>query len=311
MTVGTRSTPAVRAASGRRAGARGVSRKAATIAFLSPAMAVIGVFVAVPIALTFWISLHDWSMYTPLSEMSWRGLGNYRDLLAGQEFFTALRNTAIYVLLVLVVTIPLALALGMLLYFPKSAGKGLARAALFSTYVVPAIAIAIVWGALYAPDYGPIAQAFAAVGLDAPAWLSDPGTALVSLVVFHVWQMIGYYTILVIAGLTQIPLDLYEAARIDGAGFWRQTVSVTLPLLRRTTTFIVLIAIINAIQVFDPVYILTQGGPAESTTVLSFAIQRSAFQYGMAGQASAMAFSLLLVLIAVAGAVLAAMRRRS
>ncbi|MEV0968872.1 carbohydrate ABC transporter permease [Microtetraspora glauca] len=311
MTVRTRSTTAVRATPGRRAGARGISRRAAAVAFLSPSMAVIGVFVTVPIALTFWISLHDWSMYTPLSEMSWRGLGNYQDLLASQEFFTALRNTVIYVLLVLVVTIPLALALGMLLYFPKNAGKGVARAALFSTYVVPTVAIAIVWGALYAPDYGPIAQAFDAVGLDAPAWLSDPGTALVSLVVFHVWQMIGYYTILVIAGLTQIPIDLYEAARIDGAGFWRQTVSVTLPLLRRTTTFIVLIAIINAIQVFDPVYILTQGGPAESTTVLSFAIQRSAFQYGLAGQASAMAFSLLLVLVAVAGVVLAAMRRRS
>ncbi|MDF5756230.1 sugar ABC transporter permease [Spongiactinospora sp. TRM90649] len=289
----------------------GSGRGLATTALLSPAMLILGLFVVVPIGLTFWISLHDWSMFTPLSEMTWRGLGNYQDLLGNEGFFTSLRNTLVYVVLVLVITLPLALALGMLLYFPKIIGKGLARAVLFSTYVVPTVAIAIVWGALYAPDYGPFAQMFSLIGLDPPDWLSDPGTALVSLVIFHVWQMIGYYTILIVAGLTQIPGDLYEAARIDGAGFWRQTVSVTLPLLRRTTTFVALIAAINAIQVFDPVYILTQGGPAESTTVLSFAIQRAAFQNGLAGQASAMAFSLLVVLLAVGGLFLVAMRRRS
>ncbi|RCG26781.1 sugar ABC transporter permease [Sphaerisporangium album] len=285
--------------------------RGAAVVFLSPAMAVIVLFVVVPIGLTFWISLHEWSMYTPLTDMAWRGLANYRELLADRDFFTALRNTLVYVVLVVAVTLPLAVALGMLLYFPKSAAKGVARAVLFSTYVVPTVATAIVWGALYAPDYGPFAQMFSAVGLSAPAWLSEPGTALVSLVVFHVWQMIGYYTILVVAGLTQIPPDLYEAARIDGAGFWRQTVSVTLPLLRRTTIFMTLITVINAIQVFDPVYILTQGGPAESTSVVSFSIQREAFQYGMAGQASAMAFSLLIVLLAIGGLFLAAMRRRS
>ncbi|GII82517.1 sugar ABC transporter permease [Sphaerisporangium siamense] len=302
-------TTAGRAPSARRRAAR--RRGGAAVVFLSPAMAVIVLFVVVPIGLTFWISLHEWSMFTPLGDMAWRGLANYQELLSDKDFFVALRNTLMYVLLVVVITLPLSVALGMLLYFPKSAAKGVARAVLFSTYVVPTVATAIVWGALYAPDYGPFAQMFQAVGLSAPSWLSEPSTALVSLVIFHVWQMIGYYTILVIAGLTQIPPDLYEAARIDGAGFWRQTISVTLPLLRRTTLFMTLITIINAIQVFDPVYILTQGGPAESTSVVSFSIQREAFQYGMAGQASAMAFSLLIVLLAVAGLVLAAMRRRS
>ncbi|MER7504127.1 carbohydrate ABC transporter permease [Nonomuraea pusilla] len=281
-------------------------RRSAAVAFLSPAMLVIGLFTVVPIALTFWISLHEWSMYTPLGDMAWRGFGNYADLAADDGFSTALGNTALYVALVVVVTLPLSVALGMLLYFPKAAGKGVARAVLFSTYVVPTVAIAIVWGGLYAPSYGPLSVLFGGA-----TWLSAPGTALVSLVIFHVWQMTGYYTVLVIAGLTQIPGDLYEAARIDGAGFWRQTAHVTLPLLRRTTVFIGLVSIINAIQVFDPVYILTQGGPAESTAVLSFAIQRSAFQHGLAGQASAMAFTLLVLLVALGGVFLAAVRRRS
>jgi ABC-type sugar transport system permease subunit len=276
---------------------------------LSPAMAVILLFVFVPIALTFWISLHEWSMFTPISEMSWTGLANYRDLVHNGEFHTALRNTAVYVVLAVVIAVPLSLLLGLLLYFPRIGGRGIVRTALFATYVVPTVAIAIVWGALYAPDYGPFARLFELVGLSSPQFLSVPSSALVSLVVFHVWQMLGYYVVLVVAGLTQIPGELYEAARIDGASVARQTLDVTLPLLRRTTIFIVMIAIINAVQIFDPIYVLTQGGPAESTNVLSFEIQRTAFQYGLAGQASAMAFTLLALLVVVAGVLVTAVRR--
>jgi multiple sugar transport system permease protein len=276
---------------------------------LSPAMAVIVAFVFVPIGLTFWISLHDWSMFTPLGDMTWRGLGNYRELLHDGNFHSALRNTLVYVLLAVGIAVPLSLLLGLLLYFPRVGGRGIVRTALFATYVIPTVAIAIVWGALYAPGYGPFARLFELVGLSPPQFLSAPSSALASLVVFHVWQMLGYYVVLVVAGLTQIPVDVYEAARVDGAGFWRQTVGITLPLLRRTMIFVVMIAVINAVQIFDPIYILTQGGPADSTNVLSFTIQREAFQYGLAGQASAMAFSLLVLLIAFAGVIVAALRR--
>jgi len=276
---------------------------------LSPAMAVILLFVFVPIGLTFWISLHDWSMLTPLSKMPWRGLGNYRELWHDGDFHTAVRNTFVYVALAVGTAVPLSLLLGLLLYFPRVAGRGVVRTMLFATYVVPTVAIALVWGALYAPGYGPLARLFELVGLSPPQFLSAPSSALASLVVFHVWQMLGYYVVLVVAGLTQIPSDLYEAARIDGAGFVRQTIDVTLPLLRRTTVFVVMIAIINAVQIFDPVYILTQGGPADSTNVLSFDIQRTAFTYGLAGQASAMAFTLLALLVAVAGVLVTVLRR--
>jgi ABC-type sugar transport system permease subunit len=302
--------------SARRLGAGGRSRRGSLVhegrwaaVMLSPALGVVVLFVFVPIGLTFWISLHDWSMFTPLSQMSWRGFANYRTLLHDGDFHTALRNTLVYVLLVVGIVVPLSLLLGLLLFFPKVGGRGLARTTLFATYVIPTVAIAIVWSALYAPNYGPIARLFQLVGLAPPLFLSAPSSALLSLVVFNVWQMLGYYVVLVVAGLTQIPPAVYEAARVDGAGFWRQTVGITLPLLRRSTIFVVMIAVINAVQVFDPIYILTQGGPAESTNVLSFTIQREAFQYGLAGQASAMAFSLLVILIAVAGLLVAALRR--
>ncbi|WP_418606503.1 carbohydrate ABC transporter permease [Georgenia sp. SUBG003] len=108
---------------------------------------------------------------------------------------------------------------------------------LFSTYVVPTVAIVIIWSNLYAPGYGPIDNVLALAGIGSPGWLSNPSTALVSLVIFNVWQMLGYYVVLLVAGLTQIPEEVYEAARLDGAGAVRQTVSITVPLLRNTLVF--------------------------------------------------------------------------
>ena len=268
-------------------------------------------FVAIPMVMTFWISLHRWSMLTPLSQMKWVGLDNYQAVLTGSTHLTAFRNTVVYVVLSAAITIPLAVLLALLLYFPKLRGRGVVRVILFATYVVPTVAIVIVWSNLYAPNYGPIDAAFSAAGITSPGWLSNPKSALISLVIFNVWQMLGYYVVLLVAGLTQIPEEIYEAARIDGARAVRQTFSITLPLLRNTLVFVLLMTVINSVQVFDPVYLLTQGGPANSTNTLSFDIQRTAFQNGLAGQASAMAVSLLLVLSLVAGAVSVALRRRS
>ncbi|MGD0985489.1 MAG: sugar ABC transporter permease [Acidimicrobiales bacterium] len=278
---------------------------------LSPALAIVICFVFAPIALTIWISFHNWSMLTPITQMPWVGLSNYRTIFDDPVFRSSLLDTLVYVGLVVAVTVPLATLIGMLLYFPRNRLKGFARTVLFATYVIPTVAVAIVWGALYEPSYGPLAEMFKAVGLSAPAFLSSPSTALVSLVAFNIWQMLGYYTVLMVAGLTLIPGELYEVASIDGAGIVRQTFAITLPLLRRTTTFVILIALINAVQVFDPVYLLTQGGPINSTDVISYEIQRTAFEYGLAGQASAMSVSLLVVLAAVAAILIGLMRARS
>ncbi len=278
---------------------------------LSPAMFIIVAFIFVPLLLSVWISFHSWNMLTPISQMQWKGLDNYSGLLHDLTFRTALKNTAVYVVLAVVIEIPLAVLLAMLLFLPKIRGKALVRTILFGTYVVPTVAVSIVWGQLYAPNYGPLSRMFSAIGLGDLTFLSSPSTALLSLVVFHIWQMLGYYVVLVIAGLTQIPQELYEAAGMDGAGPIRQTFSVTLPLLRPTLAFVMVIAVVNSIQIFDPAYILTQGGPANSTDVISLEIQRAAFQNGLAGQASAMAVSLLVVLVAIGGALAAVIRRRS
>lgn len=283
----------------------------AAVGFLSPALVLILVFIAVPMVMTFWISLHRWSMFTPITDMDWVGLDNYRAVVTGSTHLAALRNTVVYVALSAAITIPLAVLLALLLYFPRLRGRGLVRVILFATYVVPTVAIVIVWSNLYAPSYGPIDATLSALGVTSPGWLSNPSSALISLVIFNVWQMLGYYVVLLVAGLTQIPEEVYEAARIDGAGPIRQTVSITIPLLRNTLVFVFLMTVINSIQVFDPVYLLTQGGPANSTNVLSFDIQRTAFQNGLAGEASALAFSLLILLCLVAAVVSKGLRRRT
>jgi ABC-type sugar transport system permease subunit len=245
------------------------------------------------------ISFHRWSMFTPMTDMDFVGFGNYARLLSDTARVQAIANTGLYVLLSVVITVPLAFLIAMLLYFPRLRGRNVVRVILFATYVIPTIAIVIIWSNIYAPGYGPLSAMIQALGITPPGWLSDPSWALLSLVIFNVWQMLGYYVILLVAGLTQIPEDLYEAAKMDGAGILRQTRSITIPMLSGSLVFVILMTIINSIQVFDPIYLLTQGGPAGSTNVVSFEIQRSAFQNGQAGDASALAVSLFMLIVLV------------
>ena len=277
--------------------------------FLSPALAVIGTFTLIPLIMTIVISLHRWSMFTPMTKMDFVGFSNYARVLTDSSRLQAAQNTLIYVGVSLVITLPLAVLIAMLLYFPKLHGKGALRTILFATYVIPTIAIVIAFSNIYAPNYGPLATIIQGLGFPAPGFLSNPNQALISLVIFNVWQMLGYYIILLVAGLTQIPSDLYEAANLDGAGPIRKTFHITLPLLRRTMAFVALMTVINSIQVFDPIYLLTTGGPAGSTTVLSFEIQRQAFQYGLAGDASALSV-IMLGFVTLIGGVLAIIMRR-
>lgn len=279
--------------------------------FLSPALLVIGVFILIPMAMTVWISFHQWSMFTPITEMDWVGLSNYTRLLSDSARVEAIVNTVVYVSLSAIITVPLAMLVACLLYFPKLKGKNIVRVLLFATYVIPTIAIVIIWGNIYAPGYGPLAAGLEVIGISSPAWLTDPKWALISLVIFNVWQMLGYYVILLTAGLTQIPEELYDAAKVDGAGPVRQTTWITIPMLRPTLVFVLLMTLINSIQVFDPIYLLTQGGPANSTNVVSFEIQRSAFQYGQAGDSSALAVSLFMMIVVIGAVLGTAMRGRN
>jgi len=280
---------------------------------LTPAVGLIGVFILVPMALTIWLSFHNWSTQTGFETGRFVGLQNYRDIFGpisvGRDFKQALWNTAIYTVLSVAMILPLSVMLGLLVYQKRVAGGETLRAILFSTYMVPMIAVALVWSKLYSPSEGPINQMLGWLRLSPQPWLSSPDTALLSIVLLNVWQQVGYFTVLVVAGLTQISPSLYEAAKIDGANALQEFFRITLPLLRRTLLFSAVIAIINAVQVFEPVALITQGGPAGSTNVLTFHIRRVGIERAQGGLGSAMAVTLMLALIVIIVALFAFARR--
>ncbi|PSJ58986.1 carbohydrate ABC transporter permease [Pseudaminobacter soli (ex Li et al. 2025)] len=290
------------------------SYRASAGIMLAPAVTLIGVFVVIPMLLTVWLSFQDWSTQTPFSSVRFIGIDNFREIFGptsiGRDFKGALVNTAIYTGLSVVLILPLSVLFGLLVYQRDVGGGTALRTVLFSTYMVPMIAVALVWSKLYAPTEGPINQMFSLAGVGPQPWLSSPRSALISIVFLNVWQQVGYFTVLAIAGLTQIPGSLYEAATLDGASRTEQFRFITLPLLRRTLLFSAVIAIINAVQVFEPVALITQGGPVGSTNVLTFHIRRVGIERAQGGLGSAMAVMLMLALIMVVCALFAFMNRR-
>ncbi|MBZ9821815.1 carbohydrate ABC transporter permease [Mesorhizobium sp. CA4] len=281
---------------------------------LAPAVTLIGVFVLVPMLLTIWLSFQDWSTHTPFSEASFTGLDNFQEIFGptsvGRDFKTALLNTAIYTALSVILILPLSVAFGLMVYQREVAGGTALRTVLFSTYMVPMIAVALVWSKLYSPSEGPLNQLLGLVGIGPQPWLSSPRSALLSIVFLNVWQQVGYFTVLAIAGLIQIPGSLYEAATLDGANGREQFRFITLPLLRRTLLFSAVIAIINAVQVFEPVALITQGGPVGSTNVLTYHIRRVGIERAQGGLGSAMAVMLMLSLIVCVSALFAFVDRK-
>ncbi len=284
------------------------------IVLLAPGVGLIAAFMFAPILLTVWLSFHAWSTQTPFSAARFVGLANFADLFGptsvGRDFRGAFANTALYAILSIALILPLSVALGVLIHQSRAIGRNALRAILFSTYMVPSIAVALVWSKLYSPTEGPYDQILAWLGLPTSDWLSSPNTALVSLVLLNVWQQTGYFTVLAVAGLTQIPATVYEAATLDGANRWQAFGHVTLPLLRRTLLFSSVIALINAVQVFEPVALITQGGPVGSTNVLTYHIRRVGVERAQGGLGSAMAVMLLLTLIVTVAVLFAAARER-
>jgi multiple sugar transport system permease protein len=273
------------------------SRAVSTVGLLTPGLGLLTLFVAVPILLTAWISLHRGSMAVPYSALQWVGLHNYGTIFAQATFRTALLNVFLYSLGNLAIILPLAILLGLFLYQTRVRGKQLMRTLLFLPYMIPTVAVAIVWGYLYEPQYGPLNQILGWLHLPAQDWLGSVHEALLSLVILNVWQTLGYYVVIVVAGLTEIPQEYYEAAAIDGASWFQRQWHVTLPLLRHTLAFVIVILSINTLQIFDPVYVLTQGSPVNSTNVVAYQMYVTAFNYGQAGTASAMAMVLLAVVL--------------
>ena len=251
-----------------------------------PAFAVQIIFVYVPLIYALYVSFHRWNMIRP---MRYIGLQNYTTLFTSTKFWNSLYVTFIYIVGTVPTSVILGLFLALLLNLDWIKGKGLFRM-MFYIPVITAMAVAaIVWSLLFEPSAGLINYFLSFFGISSKEWLGDPHLAIVALIIVGTWKRIGYNMVLFLAGLQSIPHTYYEAAMLDGASTFAKFKNITLPLLSPTTLFVVIIQFIASFQVFVSVSVMTQGGPMESTDVITYFLYQNAFNYLKMGYASSIA----------------------
>lgn len=282
-------------------------------AFVAPALALIGVFFFLPVLAGLLLSLTDFDIYAigDPSTVRFVGLRNYARLLSDAVFWRALGNTFVYVLVGGPLSVALSLGAALLLNARLVRFKGLFRTIYFAPVVTTLVAVAVVWRYLYHPRVGLLNLALGAIGVSPVDWLGDPRWAIPAIIVMAAWKNFGYNMIIFLAGLQTIPESLYEAARLDGAGWWRQLVSVTLPMLRPTALFVGLMTMIGYFQIFAEPYVMTGGGgPLNATLTVVMLMYKEGFRWWNMGTAAAVAFVLFVIVFAATSLQLALQRGR-
>ncbi len=273
-------------------------RALAPYVFISPFYVLYGLFLLVPVLIGVYLSCTEWA---GLGTPRWVGLRNYHDLLADHSFWTSVGNTALYVVFTLCVVVPAALLIAQALNTRGLRGRDLFRMTYFMPVVISPIVITLVFGLIFDREFGLINATLRALfGFGGVDWLGEPAWARVTVVILVLWRWTGYLTIFFLAGLQNVPRELYEAAAIDGAGPVRRFWDVTLPALRPVTAFVGVTVLVNTAQIFDEPFLLTQGGPGESTLSVAMFIFRAGFQRQQLGYAAA-AGVLLFVAVFVLG----------
>jgi multiple sugar transport system permease protein len=267
--------------------------------FIAPNMLGLIGFTLFPILFSVVLSFTEWSFLGGFNALEWIGLANYKALWQDEWFLKSLMNNLIYVAvtvpLIMVIALPTALILNKNVFLKKTI-----RLMVFMPYVSSVIAVSVVWGLLYRQSDGIINSFLRGIGIaDPPGWIASTEWALPAVIIIGAWGLIGYTMVLFLAGLQGIPNDLYEASEVDGASKWTQLLHITIPMLRPTTFFIVVTLLITTFQVFGTIYMLTQGGPAGSTSMMAYYIYITAFNFYKFGYASAMAWILFLILLVI------------
>jgi raffinose/stachyose/melibiose transport system permease protein len=270
--------------------------------YLLPAFAFYALFVLAPLGHTIWLSLFAWD---GLSPKTWVGLDNYKEIWQTPELRDAFKHS--FILIFFYAVVPTCLALMLVAALSRGSIRGQAgfRTVLFLPQVIPLVVVAVIWRMIYAPTDGPINRALEAVGLGSLAkpWLGDFTWALPAVGFVGTWVMMGLALVLFMAGVQKIPQSLYDAARVDGAGAFREFFAVTLPNLRGEIAVALTLMTIAALRNFDLIYITTQGGPGNSTSVPAFEVYNRAFQTGRIGSAAAIGVTLACTIFVLAFAI--------
>ena len=272
----------------------------------APALAVIAVFFALPVVMGLALSLTDFDLYglADLSTVRFVGLDNYLRLLQTPPFWQALANTLYFVAVGVPVSIGLSLGTALLLNARVAKWQGFFRTALFAPVVTTVVAVAVIWRYLLHTRYGLINQALGAIGIDPVDWLGDPHWSMPAIILFAAWKNFGYNMVILLAALQAIPGELYESARVDGAGPLRQFTDLTFPLLTPTLVMVGILTLAGYFQLFAEPYVMTQGGPLRSTVSVLYFMYEEGFRWWNLGYASAVAFLLFLIIFAVSAGLL-------
>jgi multiple sugar transport system permease protein len=280
--------------------------------FTAPALSVILLFFALPVLAAFALSVTDFDIYALADQGNLRfvGLDNYIGLLTNPLFWKALGNTLYFVVVGVPLSILASLGAALLLHSKVARLKPFFRTSLFAPVVTTVVAVAVIWRYLFHTRYGVANWLLSFVGIDPIDWLGDPDWAMPTIILFAVWKNFGYNMIIFLAGLQAIPEDLYEAARIDGASRWRQFVHVTLPMLGPVLLLVSILTMAGYFQLFAEPYVMTLGGPLQSTVSVLYLMYEEGFRWWNLGNASAVAFLLFLLMTATTSGLLWFARRK-
>ena len=280
--------------------------------FVGPALVVLGVFFGVPVFAALLLSLTDFDLYALADWRNLRfvGFGNYTELLQTPLFWKSLGNTFYFVIVGVPLSIGVSLGAALLLNAPVARFRAFFRTALFAPVVTTLVAVAVIWRYLFHSSYGLVNWALGHVGIAPIDWLGDPQWAMPTIILLAVWKNFGYNMVIFLAGLQAIPQDLYEAARIDGASRRRQFWHITLPMLGPVLMVVGVITVAGYFQLFAEPYVMTRGDPLQSTVSVLYFMFEEGFRWWNLGRASAVAFLLFLIILAITAAMMRFGRRK-
>lgn len=280
---------------------KGLSQKNAPYLFIAPTLILLALFSLLPIAIALVISFTDMDLagLADLSNISFVGFDNYKEVLLDPSFRKSILNTLFYVIIGVPLVIIISLMIALLINFGKARIFKAFRVIFYMPSVTNVVAVAVVWSYLYNPSLGLLNYILISLGLGSVPWLQDPVMAKISLIILAVWRAIGLNMIIFIAAIKGISKTYYEAAQIDGASNWRQTWSITIPLLRFAIFFVSITTMIGWLQFFEEPFVMTKGGPLDGTISVALFIYNNGFQFSKFGYAAAGSFILFFAIILI------------
>lgn len=274
------------------AGDKGLKKYFWVLFFLLPSLLGLLIFTVLPMLASLGLTMFEWDL---LTTPEFVGFDNFKHLFTDPTFWQSLSHTLYFIVGYVPIVIVLGLCVALLLN-QKIKGRSFSRAAFFTPVISSWVAVSLLWMWIFRPKYGILNYLLGLFSITGPNWLYDTHWAMPAIIITSIWKDIGYIMIMYIAGLQNIPDEYYEAAALDGASRWQKLIYITLPMLSPTTFFALMISLINSFQVFDQVWIMTQGGPANSTTTLVQQIVMNATRYGRYGYAAAISWVLFLII---------------